>query len=155
MTDTMQKQNFPSTMHGMLAVAIADARSLDRTLYDPQHPHWHSHSRTAPCKVCLAGAVIARSLAAPIDRTFTPQCFKGDSTRKLEALDSMRVGKWIRAYRCFHLKLPPLNIARKLHNLPTPDHYDFKGWPTFLAHLDSLESICPALQKIEQELQAS
>ena len=146
-----ERHSLPDTMSDLLAAAIADARQLNTTLYHPQCQEWHNPNRKGLCQVCLSGSVIAGSLKAPRFRTLTPWMFRGSIHRKLESLNYMRVGKWILAYKSFHRRWASVPTSRRLFHLPEPDNSDFKGWPQFLKHLDSLESIIVFLRDIEAE----
>ena len=152
MQDFLDKpHSLPDTMSDLLAAAIADARQLDTNLYRPNNEEWHNTNSRGICQVCLAGSVIAGSLNAPRLRTLTPWMFRGAVHRKLEALDYMRIGNWLLAYKTFHRQFAPIPTSNRLFHLPAPDHIYFKGWVQFRKHLDSLESILVFLRKIEEE----
>ena len=140
----------PDTMNRLLTVAIEDARKLPPELYEPQSLRWHSLTPYDLCQVCLAGAVIAGTLKTPRDRTVYPQQLLGDATRKLESLDFIRRGEWLRAFKCFYLRWPKIAAGRLLHHLPSPSDTHFDGWDEFNRHLDSLEAIVPKLREIEE-----
>ena len=144
-----QPDTLPGTMSGLLEAAIADARKLDTTLYQPHCQEWHTAWAHGPCQICLTGSVIAGALDAPHDQTFSPRMFKGAIPRKLESLNYMRLGKWILAFKTFYQRFPKIPAARLLYHLPHPDNKNFSGWRQFNQHLDSLESILDDLREIE------
>ncbi len=137
------------SMSDLLEVAIRDARTLDPRIYHPNSVTWHVADEQEQCQVCLAGSVIAGTLAATPDQTLSPDCFPSDTPGKLEALNFMRKGHWVFAFYEFYRHWPRTSIEDRLRKLPKPINADFTGWHAFRAHLDSLESILPELREIE------
>lgn len=139
----------PKSMSGLIEIALADARSLDPMLYNPNGRHWHARMNGGPCQVCLAGSVIAGTLDAPSHRNRFPWSFDRDTENKLCAIDSMRCGYWERAFRLVYGFGPVAQIGLRLSTIGKSTHIDFHGWDEFRTHLDSLESKLPALREIE------
>ena len=95
------KNPLPDMPDELINLAIDD---LERAEQDPRyrihmgqwHSPWDGGSSDATCHVCLAGAVMARTLGADPKRTKCPRDYLdaryGDTTSKLEALDYFRVG---------------------------------------------------------------
>ena len=137
------------TMAGLLATAIADARSLDPDTYMPFCLNWHDVNSLNVCEVCLAGSVIAVSLKNSPTMTITPESFSPNTENKLRAIDSMRGGNWLLAFGFVYGQCPE-EIADRLRILPKPKHADFIGWDRLHAHLDSLESILPELRQVDE-----
>ncbi|MCY4588308.1 MAG: hypothetical protein OXB98_19945 [Bryobacterales bacterium] len=141
--------SLPNSMSGLIERAIADARSLDPSLYHPKSRQWHAKPLVGPCEICLAGSVIAETFKAPADRQRFPWFFGIDVVNKLHALDSMRCGCWNHAFYIIYGFRPTAEIDQRLYALGHPSHADFEGWDEFRTHLDSLESILPTLREIE------
>lgn len=151
MSSTVQspQTQLPKSLSGLLELAIKDARSLDPSLYHPRHRDWYFKPISGPCQLCLAGSVIAGTLKPAHYRLITPTYFGVDMSNLLFAIDSMRCGYWCRAFYQVHGSYPTGRIRDRLSNLPVPQHGSFIGWTEFRSHLDSLESILPALREIE------
>ena len=139
----------PGTLSGLLAVAIDDARQLDRDGYRPASFRWHCPVEEGPCEVCLAGSVIARTYRSSRSLAVLPSMFSFAIYRKLYALDDMRQGNWLSAYLTLYETPAPPAIEERLLHLPTPSCADFDNWPEFNAHLDSLEPVVSELREIE------
>ncbi|MCY4584405.1 MAG: hypothetical protein OXB98_00050 [Bryobacterales bacterium] len=139
----------PKSMSRLIAIAIADARSLDPSLYHPMSGQWHAKPLVGPCEICLAGSLIAGTFKSASDRQRFPWYFGLDVENKLFGLDSMRCGHWTSAFRFIYGFGPTAEIDQRLYALGRPDYMDFDGWDQFRAHLDSLEAILPALREIE------
>ena len=143
----------PSTMESLLATAIRDARSLDRSIFYPHFEHWHqiqSRALMKVCAVCLAGSVISRTLEVSSDESISPSSFDKHTQRLLLALDGMRNGDWLFAFLRIYGKNPPHEIEDKLLQLGMPDHVEFTGWNQFESHLASLEDFLSDLRQIDQ-----
>jgi len=139
-----------NSMSNLLETAISDARNLNPTTYRPNSTSWHSADGDDHCHVCLSGSVIAGTLQATPDLTLNPYSFTGETTRKLDALNFMRCGDWIMAFKRFYKHWPSTFTHQRLLQLPKPSNTDFTGWHAFRAHLNSLESILPELRQIEE-----
>lgn len=137
------------SMSELLEVAIADARSLDARLYAPNYVVLHEAHAHTQCQVCLAGSLVAGTLSATPDQTFSPSDFPDDTANHLESLNEMRRGQWVFAYHRFYDRWPHSRIEDRLRKLPKPSNPDFDDWPAFHCHLDSLESSLPELRSIE------
>ena len=140
----------PSTLAGLLRTAIDDARSLDQSLYVPHFDNWHFVNVRDLCEICLAGGIIAGSLHNPPSMTLDPNYFSRKTEDKLRAVDAMRSGDWTAAFRYVYDFAPDRNLFARLRALPAPHHDKFCDWPNFERHLDSLESVLPALTAIDE-----
>ena len=137
------------SMSHLLEAAINDARALDPRIYQPNSIALHSADANEQCQVCLAGSLIAGTLQATPDQSFTPGQFDSNILGNLEALNYMRRGHWVLAFYEFYRYWPRTCIEDRLRQLPKPSNTDFLGWRAFRAHLDSLEAILPELREIE------
>ncbi len=144
-------RNIARSLSTVLAAAISDARSLDPQTYRPNCVAWHSFDEDGQCQVCLAGSLIAGTLQAPSNMTLTPHRFASDTPRILEAVNYIRDGQWVMAYRRFHSRWPSSPTYERLNLLDTPSNSNFIGWHAFRTHLDFLEAILPELLQIEQD----
>ena len=96
----------PDTLWELLAVARSDALAIAR---DPRYAlnmgAWHTPSGIT-CHVCLAGAVMARSLQAPRDARLSPGSYYTVETdaldRKLGAINMVREGMYTAALLYLH-----------------------------------------------------
>ena len=141
----------PATMAGLLAVAIRDARSLDRQTYFPFSREWHNaYRRTSSCRVCLAGSVIAGSLQITPDVCVDSASFDKRTEALLDALDQMRYGIWSKAHRLIYGEVASDEIREYLYALPQPSRANFDGWGDFEVHLASLESFLPQLHGVDR-----
>ena len=146
----------PNTLHGLLRVAIDDARKLDRIKYRPVWNQWHEPLSTNRCAVCLAGVVIAGSMGLSPSVSCDPIYFERPVDRKLQALNDMRMGYFFVAWRGLHevgfrsLTEPSI---KAFDSVPIPDAAGFSGWDDFDIHLESLEAIIPALRAVEEKLE--
>ena len=149
----MNTPSLPDTLSDTLALAINDARSLDRTLYLPHYRFWHGYHTTHSdkCLVCLAGSIISRTLKVDRLTIITPGCYPLVTDRKLRAINACRSGDFNSAFSLFHDFILPAELQVRLISLPNPVRIIFIGWEEFSTHLDSLESIIPALRVIENE----
>ena len=143
--------SLPTTMAGLLETAISDARRLDRSIYIPHHDHWHQATYFNTCKVCLAGSMIAGTLKIPPSDTVTSDAFDPRTHTLLNALDEMRYGYWISAFRNVYDQEPTESLRCELNRIPVPDHGSFVGWPGFDSFLASLNQLVPRLRAIDQQ----
>ena len=147
-TTTLPRPAFYS-MSDLLEAAIIDARSLDPRIYQPNYIALHDAAVSVQCQVCLAGSLIAGTLEATPDQSFTPDHFDSNVRGNLESLNYMRQGHWLFAFYEFYRHWPRTSIENRLRKLPKPNNANFRCWNTFHSHLDSLESTLPELREIE------
>ena len=140
----------PSTMAGLLKVAIDDAHKLDHAIYFPNHNEWHNPDESHYCEVCLAGCVIAGRLQAPPSDRFSSLNFDERTEDLLDALDNMRNGRWRHAFALIYDFIPPLHIDDYLREIPEVANPSFHGWKQFDAHLKSLERLLTILGIIDR-----
>ena len=148
----------PATLSGLLAAAVHDARKLNRAIYVPNCDQWHhaiSYSRTPLCEVCLGGCLIAGTLNVNSCDSVTASMFDDRTSILLDALDDMRIGYWISAFkRIYDCDLKPSQRSL-LERIPVPVHTEFKDWEQFDAHLKSLERIIPRLRQVDELVHSS
>ena len=147
-TTTLPRPAFYS-MSDLLEAAIIDARSLDPRIYQPNYIALHDAAVSVQCQVCLAGSMIAGTLEATPDQSFTPDHFDSNVRGNLESLNYMRQGHWLFAFYEFYRHWPRTSIENRLRKLPKPNNANFRCWNSFHSHLDSLESTLPELREIE------
>ena len=127
----------------LLELSLNDAQSLDRDIYYPDARYFHRQVlnpivemqglEQPPehiCRVCLAGAVMVRSLDAPYGVDTTPSEFPG-LAEQLHALDFMRKEDWDAAFDCLHIPedlLPDMSPVACVY---------FRGWHEFDMHVIS------------------
>ena len=147
----MNQQTLPSTLSELLVTAIADARKLDRSQYQPRYRTWHFPHSQGFCEVCLAGSFVAGTLGCSPSREAPPWTFPRNAVAMIEALNAIRSGAWLEAYRVFHQRNATFTVAIRLTRLPVPARPHFLGWEEFDLHLKSLESFLPKLRDIESD----
>jgi len=75
---------------------------------------WHT-LRNKTCMVCMAGAVMAKSLLASWGETYKPNDFDHDTEKKLMALNEFRLGGIHTALvRILELPNNPLEVERRI-----------------------------------------
>ena len=123
-------RRLPEGLGALLRVAVAD---MDGCRGDPRYRlrmgAWHMPGRVggvegAPCEVCLAGAVMARSLGADPEEWLAPAEWTEDTRARLRALDLMRLGRVGEAFDRIGRRRPRGLRARR----PMPG-YDGDGGP--------------------------
>jgi hypothetical protein len=93
------------TLAALLKVAIADLEQVAADgRYELRMNVWHRPGTTIKpsCQVCLAGAVIARSLNGSPQEELTPLDFPEEIAARLDALNYMRMGRMEVAGRAFY-----------------------------------------------------
>lgn len=97
----------PDLPSQLIRLALKD---LDATLKDPRYivdmEIWHVPSHNDICHVCLAGAVMAKSLNQPPDYATNPSIFDLDTGQKLHALDFFRTGSVLTALELLDIIKP-------------------------------------------------
>ena len=146
----------PEKLSALIRLAIDDARRLDRERYMPTAATWHDPdgpddgNDRPTCLVCVAGAVIARTLECPSYAhilvsarpdeagrctTITDEKWRG----ALWALDLAREGLWLDAFRSLHGDYPnDEEVYEALEKLAAADEMEFSGCDEFDSHLESL-----------------
>ena len=157
MTNTLEAPEscsslLPDTMAGLLHAAIIDARSLDRTIYNPYFDEWHGDFDLHRCEICLAGSLIAGTLNATPGVRISPNAYPRDINAKLEALDYMRSGMWSDAFRLVYGRKPDSRIESMLRAIASPSNASFCGWDEFDDHLASLEELLLDLRRIDAQV---
>ena len=89
----MTKTNtLPDKPSELINVALADLAKVEQSKkYEVDMDTWHDPS-AGICYVCLAGAVMAKSLQASPDKSLLPSMHNGGLSGKLSALDEFRTG---------------------------------------------------------------
>lgn len=120
----------PDQPSALIRAAVRDLKSVRRSSnYVVDMDYWHmpaweaesyDHDEHA-CHVCLAGAVMARSLGVDVGDIAAPEDFGARAERKLLALNSFRLGNTAAAF--VRLGLPDKEGAKFDRNMPdfSPD----------------------------------
>jgi hypothetical protein len=100
------EQALPDKLSDLIELALKDLELVEK---DPRYrvdmSQWH-YGAEKVCVVCLAGAVIAKTLGAPRNKTYTPGKCSSDNRVKLRALDMVRCGYLNDAVRYVHGGVP-------------------------------------------------
>lgn len=94
----MAYPNLPSKLSDLLEVALKDLTSVRRSKrYHVNMAVWHTPIE-GECQVCLAGAVMARTLGIEPEKDADPYNMPQRLSRPLEALNELRLGFVLDAY---------------------------------------------------------
>lgn len=155
----------PDRLSELVRLAVADARRLDRRAYVPKSCEWHRPQPDGRCGVCLAGAVIAGTLADP-DWTarnpgigLEPGDFREDVDRGLSAIAQLGTGDVIHADHSLRQpdlveesNWPPVPVERAHRSdaaeaLRREENHEFDGWAEFDRHLDRMKALADELER--------
>lgn len=136
--DTKVNSVLPDTLGELMDVALKDLESVEQ---DPRYMvHmgiWHEKF-DGKCAVCFAGAVIARTLDAPIELCLEPHEYPPAIEYKLDALNAVRSGFVDSALQHFHGK----------HSIDLPHVHD----RTVPLYFDNPNGFKEAMRSIADEL---
>lgn len=114
-------ERLPDTPSQLIRAALLDVKDCSRDpRYQVEHPSfwehaWHRLNRKGKCVVCMAGAVIAKSLYVEWGREVTPEHFEPDTKKKLMALNEFRQGGIHTALvHILEHRNNPLEVERKI-----------------------------------------
>lgn len=145
----------PTTLSELILVGVRDMEALDPARYEPRFGVWHEPAMSSDaCYVCLAGAVMAGTLGADIDRNYNAEDYDLLTCRQLYALDHARTGSYYRALALLSddpdgLAVTPVQgaaIDRERENFPVA-HRDFRSW-------DEARLFCGEMRDAAQRLAA-
>lgn len=121
----------PHVPSALIRLALADLRKVEAMpeTYRVDMGTWHAPELNGTCVVCFAGAVMANTLGAPRDRSFSQYGFGEHNFTALDALDDFRLGCVIRGARCLDAR--PVEFEREV-----PEYSDDR--PGFHAALHAL-----------------
>lgn len=95
----------PDKPSQLIRVALRDLEKCERSrLYHVDMLDWHRPN--GHCRVCLAGAVMAKSLGVPHNIKISPFDFEGEVMQKLRALNFFRCGFYDEAFYVLEIKRP-------------------------------------------------
>ena len=158
----------PDKLSTLVRLAIDDALSLQYDEYEPNAGAWHEPmAHTVPydadpfpwderqagnrlvCHVCLAGAVIAGTLAAPRDLYVAPSemVMRRHWADAINALENVRRGEYGAAVSHMIGRFPDGEDMDNLLAIPKPEYMSFQGWEEFRLHLDSLNDIADLIEE--------
>lgn len=124
----------PDSLPDLIELAVADARRVvkdKRYRLDMFDWHWYNEDFDRRCHVCLAGAVMAKTLGTDPKETCTPD--NSEDGNRLRALDAIRSGRIPSAYGCLG-RVPPLGWV-SVFNLIEESYSTERGrapWPVYL-----------------------
>lgn len=116
----------PAKLSDLIELAVKDLEQVERMpeTYVVNMSSWHSPN--SHCKVCFAGAVIARTGGLDPTLCVTPEFF-GDDAHKLGSLDHMRYGDYSLAYQAFYNGKPVPKAVREMSiKIPLQDSYEYE-----------------------------
>lgn len=118
----------PKTLPELIRVAVRDLEAAEQSImYHVDMYSWHEPKtgldHITRCHVCLAGAVIAKSLGMAVTKHVYPEDIGGDDAYALRALDDIRSGDVTAAYNQMGHVRVPFNL--RLFNHPAhPGAYE-------------------------------
>ena len=142
------------TLHGLLRVALDDARKINRDVYLPTSLEWHAR-QTYPaqqCRICLAGYVMVEHLQVrPWERRF-PGYFDRKTHDRLLAIDALRLGGIETAWDCLQKKgepfpFPVLSLPYSVIRDQVISVAAFKSWEDWDAAVPVYERLHDALKE--------
>ena len=151
-------------LHKLAAVAVADSRSLDRSVYKADYSEFHSpgDGLKAKCAVCFAGAVMAGIIepyeSMSPDTMYDHDLISKHASNKIKALDHLRTGDYVEAVETFYACASVSAHRRAMRvlrehtwNIDMTGHCPgFRGWAsmsTFLQHMES--KVIPVLKELD------
>jgi hypothetical protein len=94
MTMEKKERTLPDKPSELILIALKDLEScIEDDRYVIDMGEWHGRQTNAEkCSVCLAGAVMAKSMDSDIDITLLPSGFDAPNSYKFSALNAVRQG---------------------------------------------------------------
>lgn len=137
----------------LLNIAIDDGRALDKHRYFPDAQWWHMPQKInfhTVCTVCLAGAVIAKTLVAPHTMNRSPARYR-TLQHQLLALDEFRKGNWLEGMHMLHLNTVNMTIDQNhvVASLMPCSYRNYVGWDEFYNFLDELSEVSEQLEAVD------
>ena len=83
----------PDKPSELLELALSDLEKVERSpRYEVSMNTWHRPTKGGVCEVCMAGAVMAKTIKTDRFEQFTDEDFETDAKKKLIALNDFREG---------------------------------------------------------------
>lgn len=83
----------PDKPSDLLELALSDLEKVEgSSRYKVYMYTWHVPQKRSVCQVCMAGAVMAKTLKADRFKRHSPEDFENDTKKKLTALNYFRTG---------------------------------------------------------------
>lgn len=124
----------PDKPSALLTLALDDLEVIEKDpRYEVVMSRWHEPDPLGrgKCSVCLAGAVIARSLGGDHLRYLQPDMFSPDDHHKLRALDGFRAGSYRAALHMLNVgAVATEEAAEELHRAGLGCYYNYRDSPT-------------------------
>lgn len=94
----MKTATLPDKLSDLLELAIDDVAKCSRdSRYEIDMGMWHQPQSNGSCLVCMAGAVMAKTMEVPVGTYSSPGCYylnEAEKWRKLGAINSIRTGRF-------------------------------------------------------------
>ncbi len=127
----------PDKPSKLLKVALTDLEKCEKDpIYKIDMTKWHRPAGTNKCEVCLAGAVMAKSLKVYPNEELAPVDSSHSTARKLIAIDCLRMGDIDDGLR--HLNITNSNLPACLYtgiNDKLIENLPYKEWKTHMCDL--------------------
>ncbi len=106
-----------------ISQALDDLRKVERSSkYEVDMDIWHGgrdlddEFGDRKCTVCLAGAVMAKTLKKPMDQDVVPENFNKEVRKQLIGLNQFRIGLVTSGLRSFGIKKPTSTLDRDIED---------------------------------------
>lgn len=127
----------PTTPSKLLRLAVKDARAVAKMKTRSLDMFtWHTPLKGGKCVVCMAGAVMDRSLGANPKRLLHPGCFHYNNAYSLRLIDALRISRDAFLPPSLFIGHPALQLIRKHLNR----HTGRAPWRIYLKAADMLEA---------------
>jgi len=91
---TKSEIKLPDTLSGLIRLALDDLHKCEKDdKYRIYMEDWHVPKESGVCDVCLAGAVMAKTLNVPIDCHIKPFELKVNVNKQLTIINDLRSGQ--------------------------------------------------------------
>ena len=152
--NTKERPKPPRLLSDIISLGLSDMEALDPEVYELNDDEWHFPDKDGKCHVCLAGAVIARTIGIPPSVFASPSDLPPWETA-LIALNFARRGHYVRAYLTLHLHNHvlirlgnrKLRFQRDLGRIKYPECPELRDPHAFI---ESMWEICDEIAELEK-----
>lgn len=112
----------------LIRISLEDLRKVESDdRYVISMTNFHCHDSQGICMVCLAGAVMAKTLNVSIDALAAPASFP-ENERQLIAIDALRLGCVSSAFKTLEIEDEALTLFRYRNVTPYEDNPEIFFW---------------------------
>lgn len=128
----------PDLLSDLLVVGLADLKACENDAdYRIKMTDWHKPIEHGLCEVCMAGAVMAKTLGTNIGEAYTPfQEMFGANSKKLMAINEVRAGNVRSALRLLDVDVSHDTDYRMDYDNPVGNYHT--NPVTFIEQMNSI-----------------